>query len=223
MACSVVCVSDGAGSAKRGGEGSKEAVYSALDFATNKIASAEQDFRQFFTDLFRTALAHLQEVADQAGSPVQDYACTLIVAVLIGRRGYFAQIGDGALVVEIEGEGFECETWPAQGEFAGETVFLTTDGAIEAAQIIREERSITFFAAFTDGMQSLALHYASNSAYTPFFLHLKKGLEQVSHSDDELMVSLADFLKSDPVNERTDDDKTLVVGTWVHDAAGESD
>jgi hypothetical protein len=185
------------------------------------MALLQEDFRRFFNGLFNAVIAHLKSLADQTGSDLHDYSCTLIVAILINRQGYFAQIGDGALVVEIEGEGFECETWPAQGEFINETVFVTTEGAIETAQIIREERKIAFFAAFTDGIQRLALHYASNSAHSPFFVNLKSTLSQMSHSNDALVTALGDFLHCEGVNQRTDDDKTLVIGTWVDGGASE--
>jgi hypothetical protein len=69
-------------------------------------------------------------------------------------------------------------------------------------------------ALLTDGLQSLALRFASREAHGPFFepmFERLRGPEQPSESE------LAAFLGSGPVNARTDDDKTLVLATRLRD------
>jgi hypothetical protein len=208
----VAAVADGAGSAKNGGDGARLAVEKASKIAVDTWYLPDRDVERFFFDLYSQTLDHLRRYAEAHGLELKECACTLLIAILIDGKGYFAQVGDGAWVVEVRNR-FECATWPQQGEFANETIFLTSEKALETIQIVEEDRGITFFSGFTDGIQRLALHYASRSAHPPFFNYLKSGLS--SNQEDELLTAaLKTYLASDRINLRTDDDKTLVIGLW---------
>jgi hypothetical protein len=67
----------------------------------------------------------------------------------------------------------------------------------------------------TDGLQPLALHYASQSVHEPFFhgmfqpLHGSPGSAEVP----ALSASLEEFLSSERVRMRTDDDVSLILAT----------
>jgi hypothetical protein len=65
-------------------------------------------------------------------------------------------------------------------------------------------------AGFSDGLQNVALHFASRSVHRPFFEGKFRALET---TDDEtsLLAPLMEFLASPALEERTDDDKTLVL------------
>ena len=53
---------------------------------------------------------------------------------------------------------------------------------------------------------------AANTPHDPFFAPFYKVLSSVGEGkEDELTAALVDFLNSDRVNERTDDDKTLAL------------
>jgi hypothetical protein len=65
-------------------------------------------------------------------------------------------------------------------------------------------------ALFTDGLQMLALHFASRSAHRPFFEPLFTTLREAANPE-ALGGPLREFLDSPAVNERTEDDKTLVL------------
>ena len=76
------------------------------------------------------------------------------------------------------------------------------------------ERPIDQVALFSDGLQRLALHYQNRTAHAPFFRSKMQGLEAAEDaSPAALSAQLALFLSSPPVNERTDDDKTLILAT----------
>jgi hypothetical protein len=61
-------------------------------------------------------------------------------------------------------------------------------------------------------LQRLALNLATNTPHEPFFEPFFKVLSIVGENkEDELTAALVDFLKSERVNERTDDDKTLAL------------
>ena len=66
----------------------------------------------------------------------------------------------------------------------------------------------------TDGLQPLALNYAAKAAHAPFFVPMFRPL-RVAPSGATVLAALRNFLDSPRVNERTDDDKTLILATRV--------
>jgi len=69
-------------------------------------------------------------------------------------------------------------------------------------------------ALFTDGLQNLVLDYKENSPHSPFFDHMLTPLRSTGAGEQQgLSSALEDFLKSPRVNERTDDDKTLLLAS----------
>jgi hypothetical protein len=73
---------------------------------------------------------------------------------------------------------------------------------------------VTAAAGFTDGIQALALNFAAKCVHVPFFESMLAALREC---DDEtsLLSPLISFLSSERVNQRTDDDKTLVLARRV--------
>ena len=69
---------------------------------------------------------------------------------------------------------------------------------------------LSAIAGFSDGLQDVALHFASRSVHAPFF---ESKFEVLGTTDDEtsLKAPLIEFLLSAALGERTDDDKTLVL------------
>src|SRR5262249_55042342 len=65
---------------------------------------------------------------------------------------------------------------------------------------------------FTDGIQRLALNFATKTAHQPFFLPMFASLRD-SSGRDHLPKRLRGFLDCAEVNSRTDDDKTLVLAS----------
>ena len=63
---------------------------------------------------------------------------------------------------------------------------------------------------FTDGLQRLALDFAGHTPHHGFFGPLFEQLRAVNDSES-LVEPFRCFLDSDRVNQRTDDDKTLVL------------
>jgi hypothetical protein len=67
----------------------------------------------------------------------------------------------------------------------------------------------------TDGLQPLALHYATQSVHEPFFRGMFLPLYGSSGSGEvpALSASLEQFLSSERVRMRTDDDVSLILVT----------
>ena len=74
------------------------------------------------------------------------------------------------------------------------------------------ERQITELAVLTDGLQMLALDFGQARVHDRFFAPLFKTVKNVP-GGETLRVSLLEFMDSKRVNDRTDDDKTLLLAT----------
>jgi serine/threonine protein phosphatase PrpC len=205
----LIAIADGAGSARLSHIGSSEAVQHVLDVIPRSEIELSEITRDAAYKWMDTALAHLKAVAEREGVALGDFACTLLVAVIGGNSAVFAQIGDGGWVIEQDAH-ISTATWPHSGEYANITTFLTTDGALETMQFTHCQGKISAVAGFTDGIQMLALNYSVRAVHAPFF---KPMFESVRICDDEtsLIAPLSSFLASDAVNNRTDDDKTLIL------------
>jgi hypothetical protein len=204
----VLAVADGAGSATHSGIAATltcdELVRraEALDFGT---PLTQKGILSLFSAVRDALLAEAERLAV---SP-REFACTVLFAVVRPGSATFAQIGDGAIVVTRAG----CPHtvfWPEPAEYANATDFLTDE---HFADVIRFETTadpVVEVAAFSDGLQRLALQFAERTAFAGFFTPLFGALRGVD-DPETLRKPFGEFLDSGRVNERTDDDKTLVI------------
>jgi hypothetical protein len=132
---------------------------------------------------------------------------------LVGKdRTVLIHVGDGAAVVRLEGsDDWKVGSWPASGEYASTTFFVTDDPQPKLA-ISYVEGAVGEIAVFTDGMERLVLDFASESAFAPFFNRVFAQFESGSRWDRLLSKKLRLMLESPMVCERTDDDKTIILG-----------
>ncbi|UXC19965.1 PP2C family serine/threonine-protein phosphatase [Comamonas squillarum] len=208
-------VADGAGSASMGGEGADLAIGEGIRFVTEKLARKEFGLGDTFAcDLVREVRRKLHIEAEKQDRPVRDYACTFL-GIVSTKTGTIAfQVGDGGIVLDT-GAGLELALIPAQGEYANQTYFVTDEDAINRLQSKAYPDRALRVAAFTDGIQRLALNMATNKPQESFFTPFFAGMSKASFAhEDQLAALLQQFLASDHVNARTDDDKTLALAYW---------
>lgn len=210
--------SDGAGSAPRAHEGSalacriiSEAV-EAFILKGGCIARADVEAVRNWVTGVKIAIS---AQADSNGSVPRDYACTLLAAIIADEAAAFLQIGDGAMVIVDEVGEWAWVHWPQKGEYVNTTCFITDGDADQQMAFAVVQRSIKEVAIFTDGIESLVLHYASKTVYAPFFDRM---FIPVRASTDrgiiqDLSIALKRYLASPAICDRTDDDKTLILAT----------
>jgi hypothetical protein len=117
---------------------------------------------------------------------------------------------EAAAAANLEVARREREAWPEPAEYANATDFLTDASFPASMQFETVTESIAEVAAFTDGLQRVALDFTTRTAYLAFFRPLFNEIRTAT--DTELLAEpFRRFLDSDRVNERTDDDKTLVL------------
>ncbi len=205
-------VSDGAGSASHSHLGSR----GACEYVETRVrdAPSEERFTQSFAlDVFQCLRQQLFKMAEEAGLTARDLACTLLVAIVEGCRAAFWQIGDGAICFRIrESETYGYAFWPEKGDYANVTYFVTDANAEEHLEFDVMAGEIIELAAFSDGLERLALDFAAGETHSGFFKGLFPHLSSVGPGYSAAISSqLAAFLGSERVNKRTDDDKTLIL------------
>lgn len=209
-------IADGAGSVKRGRTGARiacECGMNAIEGWIKGAGSFSGINLAAVTAWVEEMVKKIKEAADSEALTIRDYACTLLGVVIGKELSVFFQVGDGSIVIN-DGAGFVPMFWPDSGEYANMSYFITDDDAILHLRIRVCPSAPDEVAIFSDGLQRLALVYESKSAHNPFFQPMFSVLRK-SASDDchSLSDQLANFLNSPKVNERTDDDKSMILAT----------
>ncbi|NJM00476.1 MAG: protein phosphatase 2C domain-containing protein [Synechococcaceae cyanobacterium SM2_3_2] len=164
-----------------------------------------------FLKLLKEVRIALRKVCEKEGFELQDLACTLLVVVATPRWLTAAQVGDGFIVARGEDGIYKLIFPPVRGEFANETVFVTTPKIGDALQVAVEEPA-SFICASSDGLEAVALKRESWSPFPGFFQPLEECIKTLDSIQAESY--LKEFLDSDRLRSRTDDDLTLALGFW---------
>ncbi len=213
----LICVvSDGAGSAELGGEGAS-LVCRTISLLMQQHLKDESvlpsdELILSWVDQTRDRIAY---AASQRSKTVRDFAATMICLVSNGSDTLVAQVGDGcAAFKEVDSTGWKVPLWPDHGEYASTTNFITDDPEAKI-RITRSSIQLSAIAVLTDGLERLSLDFSSLKPHDGFFNGIAKPL-LTSNSvgkDRTLSKILDDYLQSETICSRTDDDKTLVVAS----------
>lgn len=221
----VAVVSDGAGSALCGGEGASRTCSVFVGLVNDHLSSGNTvdqislETAKFWTSVIQNALG---KEAESVCRERREFACTMLGLVVGSSSAACLQIGDGVIVVaDSEEHAYGHVFWPDRGEYANTTHFVTQEDALDHLQFESVRRKIVEAALLSDGLQSIALNYQQQIAHEPFFKGLFAPLRGVGEGrSHELSQSLAAFLSSARVNEKTDDDKTLVLACRMGNSFG---
>jgi hypothetical protein len=143
----------------------------------------------------------------------RDFAATVVAVVTDGFRTMVVQVGDGCAAVKDADTGdWVVPIWPDHGEYASTTWFVTDDPEPKC-RIHCEQRSISAVAVMSDGLERLALNLGAQQPFGGFFNGMIGPVtaSSVEGRDTHLCLELGEYLKSETVCARTDDDKTLVL------------
>jgi hypothetical protein len=146
----------------------------------------------------------------------RDLAATLVGTIVSEDYALITHIGDGACVMRRAGSReWEVPSWPAHGEYASTTYFVTDDPQ-PALTFVTLEATFSDVALFSDGLERIALDFNNSTAYAPFFESKFTHLESLQTGRNRgLSVGLRRYLDSAPILERTDDDKSLILARRV--------
>lgn len=214
-------VADGAGSAKYADIGAELAVNVILNHfkqfsykflnLTNFLQLSEKFAEEGFSNVIKQEVVPaLQKEAQQRNCSINELACTLIAFVATPHWIAAMQIGDGFLVVRLNDGKYQLLLKPDKGEFINETTFVTSKQVLSSINVKILYGSTRFICASTDGLEKVAIRLSDWTPHAPFFKPLEAYLEQTNYPDIDKEY-LENFLNSERLNSRTDDDKTLLL------------
>ena len=210
----LLAVADGAGSAARSQEGAALATREALSALRHALAQVMPADEDGWNDLLCSAFAHarscLVELAADGEAALRQFATTLTCAVATDDWLAVARIGDGAVVIELNDGALISSSAPVKGEYANETVFLTMEDALAQVEVQAVHQPARALMLMSDGLIRLALKLPDYTPHLPFFQPLVAFAANAGNGE-QANNQLADFLASERVSARTDDDKTLVL------------
>lgn len=211
----VVAVADGAGSVSHAALGAEAATEAAVDHLCKEIARGNNDYEGAIRDAMCAAKARVIAEAETIGQEARALASTLLVAALGPDGGAAGQIGDGVIAIRPSGDEWTWVFWPQKGQYANQTHFLIEDDAEAVFEISRISADVGEICVMTDGLESLALHFANRTAHSPFFEGIIAPLRKLPDAGEarEISAQLELFLDSPRVRERADDDLTLVAAS----------
>jgi hypothetical protein len=118
-----------------------------------------------------------------------------------------ARVGDGVVVLRSGETSLDIVGEPPGGCLNVTTFVTSDDGVRTAALDVRTADALAGVAVLTDGLALAAVDLASGTPHRGFF----DPLFAYAAGADASPGALADFLRSPPLDGRTDDDRTLVL------------
>lgn len=215
----LIACADGAGSAAQSDVGSALACDKLVDCVQRHAMS--QSFlssvnQEMVTEWVREIKSCIEERAADLNVRSRQLATTLLVALIGDDDAVFFQIGDGAILAR-SGDEFRVVFWPQSGEYANTTNFITDDEVENKLVFEKYAGQVSECVMFTDGLERLILQFEGKTVHRPFIEPMLSRMRQ-SATADCFFQPLRQFLDSAAINERTDDDKTLVLATrLVHE------
>jgi serine/threonine protein phosphatase PrpC len=211
----LVALADGAGSAIHAELGAQAAVQASVDWLLTHFESSQPteccEWTEMIWETFQNARIALEQLAEERNEPIRSFATTLTCLVATSEQLVVGQLGDGAVVKVDKNGGVETVTNLQRGEYANETNFLTQEQALDLVAIQVIDEQVQALAVMSDGLTRLALKRPNNEPHIPFFKPLFAFASTSSNDPAQANDALENFLTSPRVNERTDDDKALVL------------
>lgn len=210
----IVAVADGAGSARFAAEASKIAVAHSVEQLVMSLHHepppwSDTLWSERFKSVVLSTRSFLLSTARAKDVDLAEMNTTLILAAIHEDALAVAHIGDGAVVGIKADNQLEVISRPSKGEFANETVFLTSDGALQDLRVFVSKTRYDGVAFFTDGLEPVAMHGPESVAYPGFWTPLFDYFRIPGRSETDL----EQFLRTDRLDAAVDDDRTLVLAT----------
>jgi hypothetical protein len=148
----VLCLADGAGSARFSEHGAETVVAAGCGFVTAALKPghlAEQSLDGH--ELLAHLIDRLNATASRMNCELKDLASTFLCVALTEQSFIAVHIGDGVIGAERGGE-LEVVTFPDNGEYANVTTFVTSRDAASSMQVVHGDLGeYTGFVLMSDG------------------------------------------------------------------------
>lgn len=226
----VVAVSDGLGSAAKSDHGAHHACRAAVAYIERtidrqrtrrlsldvvrdliwRLTSAPKNPEQMLREAAAEARNALVKLAAAEHATLSDYACTLILAVVMNDSWHAIHVGDGALVGVFADGTYRTLSAPERGEYVNSVTPITSSRFADALRYSEATEQVAGVAVFSDGIQHLCINNKTGAAFEGFFkpifawfLGLPRDIDGTS--------ALSKLLDSAQIRQKSDDDLTLVL------------
>jgi len=213
----VGAVADGAGSARYSDIGAELAVKTALlnieewlERQKLTLPLSDEQAETIFSWVLETVVIALKQEAANSGYALNDLACTLLIFIAAPSWVAAMQVGDGFIVAGSQAHEYRLLFQPNKGEFINETTFVTASNALEEMQVCVWSGDQAFICAATDGLERVAIRMDEWMPFERFFQPLQEYMWATTSPEQEDEY-IRNFLDSERLNARTDDDKTLLL------------
>lgn len=208
-------VGDGAGSAKYSDSSSKYICKLFIKKAQtwlkeNEITTLTREIISSWFSLFQnviTRAARLYHI-----ETIREFATTLLFTVISEKGNIFIQIGDG-VIAKGNSSDINCVFIPQNGEYLNTTFFATDNNISEQFMFEINNDNIERLILHTDGIELISFDLSNMKPHIRFFNPIFAQLDDsnVVGLNKEVSDFIDGFLNSERVNQKTDDDKTLVI------------
>lgn len=217
--------SDGASSAARSEQGAALTVASFFEMFTGPAVATPTLSKITRTVVERWVRSLHDDVADlarEAGIGTREYSCTFVGAIAGPESTVCVQVGDGAIIGAAQPGGpYQCLTWPQHGRSSVSTFFVTGDDVLDRLVVNFINRPMNDLAVFTDGIEDIVLE---SEKKIPCQATVRRVFElllpQEILTDTSQSSSLAAFLSSATIADRSTDDTTLVLARRLGQSIG---
>lgn len=217
-------VADGAGSAKYSDASSKYICKLFTRKAKqwlrdNNITELTRDTVSSWFTLFQKVI--VRAVNFYHLESTREFATTLLFAILSDKGNIFIQIGDG-VIAKGNSSDISCIFLPQNGEYLNTTYFATDKDISDRFMFEYNANNIERLILHTDGIELISFDFANRKPHLKFFNPIFDQLEKNEKFglDIETSEFISGFLSCERVNQKTDDDKTLVIISQVKEVLG---
>lgn len=214
-AWTIAVVCDGCGSAKNAREGADF----ISSYVSKQLSMMVPDITArgpggWIVDAIVNVFAEMREaMRRQFGEPINEYAATVVGAMLSPDGGFIVHIGDGVASSFVFSDAqsgifltLTAQSNPENGKSANETFYATGPNWIKHLRIEPVPKGTNFLLLCTDGAQSLLYDY--HSPNNNIILLLKNIYNDGEESASE---SIEKFLNSNNARNISGDDKTILI------------
>lgn len=226
---SVIVLADGAGSAKYSHYGAAYVVGRAAELAIEhydeafRTSASPNKFKRKLIEQLQIELARMATngfvVTDSDGNgslvkcDTRELASTLLLVAVKSNSFIAVHVGDGVIGAEVSRFGqrrLEVIGRPENGEFANETIFVTSsvaveDSKVETGSILERHRGVEGFIVMSDGPEA-ALYEKRANRLAP---SCSKLLRAASELDEEDMNAQLRHTLEDVISQKTSDDCSI--------------
>jgi serine/threonine protein phosphatase PrpC len=211
-------ISDGAGTTTDGEKGAELACASFLTEIESFLSASDARISSLNADFGVKWISHFQslvkKIAEDQKKELREFSSTFVGAVVGRERSSFYQVGDGGvLFTSGDGEGdFRFAIVPEETEYVNMTSFLADEDAGDQLMFRSIDVGITDLVMFSDGITNVAVDFSSGKPFEPFLRPMIAPLRN-GNPIEGLDKKLESFLASPAINEKTDDDKTIILAS----------